>query len=290
MSIRGRAGAAFVRLPTSIQLATLHRLGKRAPWEPGFDHRAPAAESHLLVGPPDFVGVGVQKAGTTWWYRLIAEHPGVYHHSPFHKERHFFGRFSITEFSDMDANEYHKWFPRPVSRITGEWTPDYVHQHWVAPLLRAAAPDVKLLVVLRDPVERFRSGLDHCLQRGERLTPVVVSDAFSRGLYGSQLARLEGVFPRDRILVLQYEACVADTRARLADTFAFLEIDDSFIPDELDRRVSHTGRPVKLPDTTRHQLIELYRDDLRLLAISRPELDFDLWPTLGGKASQLSGL
>jgi len=289
MSIRGRAGAAFLRLPTSVQRTTLHALGKYAPWESQFRHHAPTVGTGFRLGPPDFVGLGVQKAGTTWWFSLIAEHPNVYHHVPFHKERHFFGRFCIAEFSDEDAWEYHRWFPRPDGAKTGEWTPDYLHQHWVVPMLRVAAPDARLLVLLRDPVERFRSGLDHHRERGEKLTPMRVSDAFARGLYGAQLARLESCVPRDQVLVLQYEACVDDPKRQLAETFQFLGLDDSFVPTDIRQGVSRTESPVRLPQPVRAQLLEMYDNDLQLLATSHPELDLDRWPSFSLCSSQLPG-
>ncbi len=280
MSARERASAAFLKLPPSVQQTALHAFGKFAPWEPGFDHRAPVVEPHLLVGPPDFVGVGVQKAGTTWWYRLISQHPGVYHHEGFHKERHYFGRFCVSEFTDDDAREYQQWFPRPPGQLCGEWTPDYLHQHWVAPMLASSAPSAKLLVVLRDPVERFRSGLDHHRSRGEALTPTLVSDAFARGLYVEQLDRLETVFPHEQVLVLQYEACVEEPARFLAKTYEFLGLDDSFGSSDTHNRVNRTKvEPVQLAKRTRDQLAELYQDDLQRLSTARPELELDRWPS-----------
>ena len=275
----------FLRCPrqSSGQRCTLS--ANLPPWEAGFDHRAPAVEAHLLLGPPDFVGVGVQKAGTTWWYSLISEHPDVYHHDGFHKERHFFGRFCISEFSVDDAREYHRWFPRPPGLLTGEWTPDYLHQHWMAPMLRASAPCAKLLVMLRDPVERFRSGLDHHRQRREPLTPTRVSEAFARGLYGEQLDRLESVFPHEQVLVLQYEACRDDPFRFLGETFQFLGLDDSFVPAAAHRSVNSSKvPPLRLAEPTRDHLTELYKDDLRRLAATHPELDLDRWPSFAGGA------
>ncbi len=196
MTARGRAAAAFLKLPPSLQRQALHAVGRYAPWEAGFDQHAPVPAPGLVVGPPDFVGVGVQKAGTSWWFNVITAHPGAYHHRDFHKERHFFShRYLSASLSAGDVAEYHRWFPRPTTRITGEWTPDYLHQHWTPSMLRVAAPQAKLLVLLRDPVERFRSGLDHHRQRGERLTPAIAGEAFSRGLYGQQLARAGARLP-----------------------------------------------------------------------------------------------
>ena len=69
------ARRGFLALPPNVRLAALHRLGRYAPWEARFDFTPPAPGPGEEVGAPDFVGIGVQKAGTTWWYALDAEPP-----------------------------------------------------------------------------------------------------------------------------------------------------------------------------------------------------------------------
>ena len=54
----------FSRLPLPVRLAVLHSLGKYAPWEEQFDFTPPSLHPGEESGPPDFVGIGVQKAGT----------------------------------------------------------------------------------------------------------------------------------------------------------------------------------------------------------------------------------
>ena len=56
-------------------------------------HDTPVLAPGETNGPPGFVGIGVQKAGTSWWYRLVVDHPQVSHRPSIHKERHFFARF-----------------------------------------------------------------------------------------------------------------------------------------------------------------------------------------------------
>jgi hypothetical protein len=258
----------------------LRALGKRAPWDPGFDHRAPQVGADLAIGPPDFVGIGAQKAGTSWWYSLMLSHPGIYGHETFHKERHFFDRFHSRAFTADDVTGYHEWFPRPVGRQTGEWTPDYLNYHWVAPLLRRAAPDAKLLVLLRDPVDRYRSGLAHYGNRGEAQTPMIAADAFARGLYAEQLSHFEAVFGDDRILVLQYEACVASPGRQLDRTMRFLGLPDGHRPPDIETRVNATrsNGPGARAAVPRGWLADLYAEDVRRLTARYPHLDLDLWP------------
>lgn len=280
MSLRAAARSSFLRLPPPVQRGALHALRRYAPWEPGFDHRGAEVVPGTEPGPPDFVGVGVQKAGTSWWYSLVTTHPDVYHHAGFHKERHFFDQLGLTGLAHEDLIAYQSWFPRPPGRMTGEWTPDYMYWHWVGPMLRAAAPQARLLVLLRDPIERFRSGLEHHRRLGYRLSAAIVAEAFERGLYSAQLSRLERCFSPRQILVLQYEACVDDPLGALRQTFSFLGLDDSFVPGDVTLPVNRSRRePPVLAGSLRSEAAEAYEDDLCHLARSHPEIDLCRWPT-----------
>ncbi len=243
--LRKVALPALAALPPPARRAVLHAFGRYAPWEDGFDFTAPPRREDEVVGPPDFVGIGAQKSGTTWWYDLVAAHPEVSCRADIHKERHFFGRFAVRSFEEGDTEMYRSWFPRPETRVTGEWTPDYLHQSWVPPLLQKAAPDARLLVLVRDPVERFRSGLAHHGRHTGRLIADVYADAVVRGLYGRWLEHWLKHFPSDHILVLQYEHCVADPAGQIERTYRFLGL-SPFTPPDLRRRVSASGELVAL--------------------------------------------
>ena len=276
-----RARSSFLRLPGSVQSAVLHAGGRYAPWEDGFDFTPPSPRPGEVTGPPDFVGIGAQKAGTTWWFGLIASHPGVAHRNDVHKERHFFNRFAARAFGPADCEQYHAWFPRPAGMATGEWTPDYLHLGWVPPLLAEAAPQARLLVLVRDPVERFSSGLAH--HRGHRgaLTGQVYADALARGFYGRALGEWTCHFPREQILVLQYERCVRDPLGELQRTYRFLDL-PPFTPDEVSQRVNSRRGQFTLPDDARQRLRELYAADVLDLAASTPDVDPGLWPNFSG--------
>jgi hypothetical protein len=280
-TLRGLGRSSFLRLPGSVQRAILHAGGRYAPWEDGFDFSPPSPGPGEVTGPPDFVGIGAQKAGTTWWFGLVASHPGVAHRDDVHKERHFFDRFAARSFSSADCEQYHAWFPRPRGMATGEWTPDYLHLGWVPPLLAEAAPQARLLVLLRDPVERFRSGLAH--HRGHRgaLTGEVYADALARGFYGRALGEWTRHFSRQQILVLQYERCVQDPLGELQRTYRFLDL-PPFTPDEVIQRVNSSRGQFTLPDDARQRLRELYAPDVLDLAASTQGVDPRLWPNFSG--------
>jgi hypothetical protein len=260
-----------------MRRAVLHARGRYGPWESGFDFTPPAARPGEVTGPPDFVGIGAQKAGTTWWFALLSSHPDVAQRDDIHKERHFFDRFATGSFGPKECEQYCAWFPRAAGRTTGEWTPDYLHQSWVPPLLAQAAPEARLLLLLRDPVERFRSGLAHHRAHQGALTAEVSADAVVRGFYDQALGHWLRYFTHEQILVLQYERCVQDPMGELGRTFRFLGL-PPFVPADVEQRVNESKVQIELPDDARRRLRELYSSDVSSLAVNWPDVDLALWP------------
>jgi hypothetical protein len=233
----------------------------------------------LVTAPPDFVGIGAQKAGTTWWFDLITSHPGVYHHPPYNKERHVLSHWGSggSAYPPEAAADYASWFPRPAGVVSGEWTPAYLYYYWVAELLAEVAPDTKVLVLLRDPVDRYLSGLVHRGRAGEVPSPSDTHRAFERGLYAEQLTQWERIFGRDQMLVLQYERCVREPAAELARTFRFLGLGDDHRPPVTAS--GHTGSAKPGLSPKRLELLRtLYEPDVTELVRRHPQVDLSLWP------------
>ncbi len=268
------------RIPNDVFALLRKRFGTPRPWDPGVVLPPPGCAPGETIGPPDFIGVGTQKSGTSWWYNVIATHPGVHDVRTAHKERHYFSRYYDQPFTDDDTDGYHRWFPRPGGALVGEWTPHYMHQPWVPRLLSHAAPHAKLLVLLRDPIERYRSGLTHYAARKHDLDSRLAIDAIERGMYARQLQRVYASFARHQVLVLQYEACRADPKAAAATTFEFLGLDSARETSGIASEVNTTKTDkVPLPDHLRSTLHDLYLPDIAALTELVPTLDLDLWPS-----------
>jgi hypothetical protein len=272
----------FSRLPLSVRLAVLHGLHRYAPWEEQFDFTPPVLGPGEQPGPPDFVGIGVQKAGTSWWYSLIVAHPGVSERPDIHKERHFLSRFGSEPFHETDIARYHGWFPRLQGTLAGEWTPDYLWYPWVPALVDRAAPAARLLVVLRDPVERFRSGVAHQLRTGAKRTGATVAEAVERGFYDRQLEAWKSFSQNGQLMVLQYEMCVREPVEQLIRTYSHLGLDDGYRPEGLHRRVNETSDSIDIDEDVRARLVEIYAPDVAALARRHPQLDLSLWPNFAG--------
>jgi hypothetical protein len=268
---------------------------------PGRSRVAPRAELEVpevpegwVTGPPDFVIVGAQKAGTTRWRYLLNRHPRI-HCQP--QELRWFDRFTDTWPGEADIASYHRFFPKPPGDVSGEKSPSYAGTFWVPPMLRQAAPDARVILIVRDPIERYQSARAFAERHRERnaaqgishaaYTRRVMDTAFHQGKYAEQVEAYLRAFPPEQFLVLQFEACNKDPVTELERTFRFLGVDPIEIPqDALDRRVNVSQWPrIPLEPERRQVLVDRYRPDVERLVSLVPTLDLSLWPSYAGDAS-----
>lgn len=217
---------------------------------------------------------------------MILAHPEVV--PAVGKERHFFERYLQREFGEDDTLAYHELFPKPPGRVIGEWTPGYMHDLLTPALLRRAAPEARILVLLRDPWERFVSGLAHdarTLKRelrrrqGDYLHSLVLHDALQRSLYATQVEHLLKSFNPSQVLVLQYERCRDSTEAELENTYEFLGLRPTYRPASERRQAKHTSSQAGIPVHLERAARELIGADALRLKETVPELELDLWPS-----------
>ncbi len=288
VGLKSSANAILGLVAPRTRVALVRRLYGYMPWERAFDPTPPPPGQGEIPGPPNFVGIGAQKAGTTWWHHLIESHPEVYTRPKVPKELHYVSRFGTRALAATDRARYEGWFARPPGTIAGEWTPDYFYCGWAASRLKAVAPDARLLLILRDPVDRLHSGLTHRPVQAKPNAHVseATAAAVNRSFYDRQLELWLSYFPRDQILVLQYEQCASDPSTQLGATYRFLGIDDSYRPPDLEARVGYTRREkVPLDDEARKVLVEIFTPDVIALAKRLPELDLSLWPNFADLGS-----
>lgn len=200
---------------------------------------------------------------------MLTEHPDVF--GPRVKEMHFFGRKTLGRDPSELAAAYAQYFPRPPGAVAGEWTPEYLHRRHVPEQLHAVVPDARLLVLLRDPIERYRSG---AIRR-----PLKTEDALLRGLYATQLRRYLAHYPREQILVLQYERCLAEPEAELAKTLSFIGVDSTFVPKRFDRGGARSFKSAKgIEGKLLRRLMRKYEPEVAELSELGFDIDLSLWP------------
>ena len=237
---------------------------------------------------PGFLIVGAQRAGSSSLFSYVIAHPQVA--APTHKELHFFDN---NYFRGLPW--YRRHFPlslrRGSPRLTGEASPYYLFHPAVPERVKATLPDVRLIAVLRDPVERAYSQYQHAVRDGhetlsfedaleredERLAgererleqdPRYLSVAHrhfsyrTRGLYAEQLEHWYATFPREQLLVLRSEDLFADPDGKLQGVYAFLGLE----PFSLPSYPALNQRPYEpMSDEARAFLTEAYREPNRRL-------------------------
>ena len=203
-----------------------------------------------------FIIAGVQKAGTTALFDYLGEEPGL--SLSREKEAHFFDD-ETRAWATPDYGAYHAQFAAADGRPRGEATPIYLYWPQSLERIKAYNPAVKLIVMLRDPVERawshwkmeYARGVETktfawCIREGRQRLFAGEPWGFDRevsyverGFYGEQLERLFGLFPRDQVLVLKSDGLRGDPVAALGQVRTFLGLPKG--PAPAPREV-HVGR------------------------------------------------
>lgn len=157
--------------------------------------------------PVDFLIIGAAKCATTWLQRSLQNSPDIFMPDP---ELHFFSR----QF-DRGLDWYLSQFAGAATGVLlGEKSNSYLTEPEAPARIRAAFPDVRLIVQMRDPVERAYSDYCMLLRRGEvsarigdHLDPRLAGDNrfIADGLYAQNIRRFLRHFPREHVLLLLYE-------------------------------------------------------------------------------------
>jgi len=201
-----------------------------------------AAQRRAIQGPlPDFLVIGTQKGGTSFFYRLLTQHPLV--RAAAAKEIHFF---------DNKFAEGVGWYRRCFSEgeridrhrtITGEASPSYLFDPQVPERMARIVPEARLIALLRNPVDRAYSHYQMEVRRGkearsfEEATQEEMTSAESegntvdlphaylrRGLYAEQLERFSFFANRERLLVVGSENLFTRRLVVLERVLTFLRL------------------------------------------------------------------
>ena len=207
------------------------------------------------MAPPDFLIIGAPKAGSTALHAALAAHPQLFLTSP--KEPKFFLCDGVPpdpagQRGPGDAHSarewvwrpdaYHRLFdPAPPGTLRGESTPFYLWDRQSHRRIQAAVPEVKLVAVVRDPVERAYSNWAHLWCDGleneadflaaTTLEPQRVAAGYAPfwryleiGRYGEQLAHLRSLFPAEQVHVVRYRQLIDRPAQTLDEICGFLGV------------------------------------------------------------------
>jgi Sulfotransferase family len=209
---------------------------------------------------PNFLVFGAAKSGTTSVYKYLQQHPDILMSS--FKEPGFFA--FEGEHPILNGPGAQKWVDRWVvsdlaayqelfanyqgEKAIGDASPYYIYYEKTPHTIKKYAPEMKLIAILREPVDRAFSNYVWALRdRAESLTDFAEALAVeesrikdnwgpkwhykNQGFYYQQLKPYYDMFPREQIKIYLYDDLVGDSVKVMQDIFTFLEVDANFQPN-----------------------------------------------------------
>lgn len=181
---------------------------------------------------PTFLGIGAPRSGTTWLHELLDSHPNVY--VPPHKEIRFFELYY-----DRGLHWYESVFP-PADKMSqyravGEISPGYLYCPDCPKHIASLSSITKLLLILRNPVDRAYSDYGLRIQYREYKGPfedflIIEPKVLEMGFYSRKIKDYLRYFEKDQILVLIFERAVVDVLQTKSVLARFLDIDVECFP------------------------------------------------------------
>lgn len=242
---------------------------------------------------PDFLGIGAQRAGTTWLHRMLLRHPDIF--LPEAKELHFFdeepdltgylglGRPGRPFYHDLNSSEDWQWYRRQFDPgagfgIRGEITPYYaVLSESRVSLIASRLPRLKIIYILRNPVQRAWSGFRlfwfmeknnrECRLETELIRKTIMHPAkLIHGDYQRNTAVWEKYFGGKQILYLFYDDIVENPRMVRAEALEFLKAAPA-CPDGGDIAEAVNRAPaLEMPEAIAADLVEYYSEQTAFIA------------------------
>jgi hypothetical protein len=243
---------------------------------------------------PDFVIVGAQKCGTSSLHQYFIQHPRLLAASI--KEVHFFDGGLHPKWDKFAEGEalYRSYFPlrssvRRKKALCFEASPNYMFSPVAPKRMARMVPEAKIVVLLRDPVERAISHYFHELRRGretddietafsresERLSEAIDQKNYkdtkfinlsykTRGRYAEQLTRLFRHFPSSNVQVIEAETFFEDPIAVMSQILDFVGLEQFDIPVDV-RPTGEGSNKIAVPDDVRKSLHAYFAEPNRAL-------------------------
>ncbi len=217
---------------------------------------------------PDFIIIGAQKAGTSSMFYYLAQHPEL--ELSVEKEIHYYNYYAQ---SGKSIGWYKSFFPLKATsagKKTGEASPNYLYSETAPQKLKQDVPEVKLIVLLRNPIDRAYSEYSmHVRQLKRNDLPTfeqsIANDNLSlhgsrlyllRGLYAARIENWFKYFEREQFIFIKSEDFFVHPRPVLQRVYRFLGIAEVY-PEDL--RAQEAGSYAELSSDTRDYLERYFR-------------------------------
>ncbi len=191
---------------------------------------------------PDFLGIGALKAGTTYLDAMLRSHPETCMPVGL-KEVEFFNRHY-----DRGPGWYEQKFRGCAGGVRGEVSPQYLFDARAAARIAALLPAARLIVTVRDPVQRAFSQYKHWVQETayQGSFDTFLADhpgAVERGRYFALLAPYLECFPPDQVMIVVFDDLVHQPVPTMQEVYGFVGVDPRHVPPATDEALNVSGSP-----------------------------------------------
>lgn len=247
---------------------------------------------------PNFLIIGAARSGTTTLYSHLQRHPDVYLPASKRPEPHFF--LKSAEYARGLSYYEDRYFSSTGARAAvGEASTSYLFGSEVPKRIRNCVPNVKLVTMLRNPIERAFSSYWHTVKSG--LEPLSFGEAIAqepareaklagsemgeiapyaylaRGFYHLQLVRWLAEFERDQLMIGIFDDLVSAPRQVLNDVATFIGVEPAKLPDrEVTVENKSVPEEARMSRSMWHDLADALRDDVQELS-ALLERDLSYW-------------
>ena len=226
----------------------------------------------------NFLVVGAHRAGTTTLHRCLSQHPQICLADT--KSTHFFNTDVLFERGTPSYESYHSQFkPNSEQKVIGESTPDYAY--WQSSISRIYRynPEMKIIMVLRNPIERAYSAWQQAHSQGQEEHDFVSAinlepnrlrtqgtrgqhDVYSyldKGFYSRQIEHIYQYFDPHQVLLMRSDNLFDNISVALYQVLEFLGLPYMEV-DEAAQSLGDYQR--SLPAQVYNELIEIFRRDV----------------------------
>ncbi len=215
--------------------------------------------------------IGAQRSGTTYLCKLLDQHPEICMSQPMRPEPKFF--LNIDEIDKGKRHYLDKYFfDRQNGQVLVEKSTSYIESIDAGKRIKKMFPDAKVLTILRNPVNRAISnyifskkhGLEtrslegvfiegKPLPRLDFVTSVSPFDYIKRGQYIDYLYDYINLFGNKNIKIVIFEKLIGNLK-EIQDVYSFFEIDNKYIPENLDKKINPNDRELIISGTIKKTL------------------------------------
>ena len=214
---------------------------------------------------PNFIIIGAMKAATTSLHFYLKQHPNIF--MPDVKEPMFFNSLKKNNYfikgkqnkKITSFEKYYALFKNANEKAIGEASPGYIYNKYCADLIKKNLPDVKIIAVLRQPIERAYSNFLHVRRAGREpindflntldLEESRVKNNWSpvyhyikQGYYHKQLLQYYNLFDQKDIKIILFEELVKNPKKIIKEIYYFLNVDPNFNTNT-NKKLNVSGSP-----------------------------------------------